>query len=313
MSSNDTGPGEPFAPMQKLVVTGSSGFIGRQFCASFGGSSFSDVDGDVDLRDAARVHAAVAALQPEAVLHLAAQSSVKLSFDDPVTTYEVNFTGTLHLLQALQASGFKGVLLMASSADIYGNVPEEDLPIRECRPALPRSPYAVSKVAAEALCYQWAQVSQFRIVMVRPFSQIGPGHGATFAIPNFARQIVEMKQGLRAPALHTGNLDVVRDFTDVRDTVRALHLLLQNGVNGEAYNICSGQGRTMRSLVEDMLRLAGVQAEMSVDPDRLRPVEQQRMIGDNGKIREHAGWVPEMPMQTTLNDVLKDAERQHHV
>jgi GDP-4-dehydro-6-deoxy-D-mannose reductase len=299
------------ATLSNILVTGDSGFIGRHFRAAYGGAGLLDADGIVDLRDTVRLNAAIAAVRPDAVLHLAAQSSVATSLQDAAGTYEVNFMGTLHLLEALRANGFKGVFLYVSSADVYGSVAEVELPIREDQPVRPRSPYAVSKVAAEALCYQWSLSCGFRVVMVRPFNQIGPGHDPRFAIPDFARQIVAIKRGKHPPVLTTGDLDVTRDFTDVRDSVRALHRLLESGHNGEIYNLCTGAERTLSSLVSSLLELAGVSATMQTDATRVRPTEQRRMVGSYAKIREHLGWEPAIAIETTLTEILKEAENGH--
>ncbi len=267
-----------------------------------------DQDGVVDLCDAARVRSAVASLMPEAVLHLAAQSSVASSFDDPAATFSINFSGTLNLLQALSANGFQGVFVYVGSADVYGRTAEADLPTSEKQPLHPRSPYAVSKVAAEALCYQWSQTQNFRNVMTRPFNQIGPGQDKRFAIADFAHQIVEIRRGHQSPYLVTGDLDVTRDFTDVRDAIRAYQILLERGENGEIYNVCSGQERSLRSMVEDMLQIAGVHAELQTNATRLRPVEQRRVVGDPSKIHTLLDWKPEISLKTTLTDVLRAAE-----
>jgi GDP-4-dehydro-6-deoxy-D-mannose reductase len=298
----------PATESRKVLVTGNSGFVGRHFCSCYGGNPLADQNGLVDLRDAARVRQAVASAVPDAVVHLAGQSSVAESFADPIATFAVNFTGTLNLLEALAAAGFQGVFLYVGSADVYGRTNESELPIRETQPLRPRSPYAVSKVAAEALCYQWSQTHDFRVVLTRPFNQIGPGQDKRFAVSNFARQILDIRCGRQSPFLVTGNLDVSRDFTDVRDAVRAYRMLLAIGQNGEVYNLCSGEERSLRSIVEAMLRIAGVQAEVQVDPDRLRPTEQRRVVGDPAKIRDTIGWSPEVPFASTLTDILREAE-----
>lgn len=296
-----------FNPM-KLIVTGSSGFVGHHFCSRYGGVPFDDQDGEVDLRDARRVRSAVETLMPDAVLHLAAQSSVASSFDDPASTFAVNFTGTLNLLQALSAAGFQGAFLYVGSADVYGRTAEVDLPSRETQPLRPLSPYAVSKVAGEALCYQWSQTHNFRITLARPFTQIGPGQNRHFVIADFAHQIVEIRSGRRAPFLMVGDVDLTRDFTDVRDAIRAYRMLLEHGRSGEIYNICSGQERSVRSMAEELMQIAGVQAELQTNAARLRPTEQRRVIGDPSKIRALLGWSPEIPLATTLTDVLREAE-----
>jgi GDP-4-dehydro-6-deoxy-D-mannose reductase len=293
----------------KMLVTGHDGFVGSHFCSAYGGIPLADHEGLVDLRDAARLHSAVAALAPEAVLHLAAQSSVAQSFSNPMETLSVNLLGTLNLLQALSATGFQGVLVYVGSADVYGKVSEAELPARETHSLRPRSPYAVSKAAAEALCYQWSQTERFRIVLTRPFTQIGPKQDSRFAIAGFARQIVEIRRGARPPVLVTGDLDVTRDFTDVRDAVRAYRLLLESGENGEVYNICSGKERSLRSLAVELLQIAGVHAELQVNSALLRATEQRRMVGDSTKIKEGLGWTPEIPMDKTLTDLLNEMER----
>ena len=288
-------------------MTGNGGFVGRHFCSLYGGLPLADDQGAVDIQDARRVESAMDALKPEAVLHLAAQSSVVASFEDPSSTFSVNFIGTFNLLRALKRLQFQGVFLLASTADVYGKVPEADLPIKETQAIHPRSPYAVSKVAAEAICYQWSQTEKFRVIVARSFTQTGPGQERRFAIAGFAHQIAEIGTGRRAPTLVGGDLDVIRDISDVRDTVRAYWLLLERGVSGEAYNICSGHGHSLRSVVEEMLRISGVVAEIRTDPALLRPAEQRRMVGDAAKIHAITGWEPEIPFRTTLTDILQEA------
>ena len=295
------------APANTLV-TGSSGLIGRQFLATYGGVALHDSFGPVDIRNADRVKAATAAIRPESVLHLAAQSSIANSFQDPAATCAVNFLGTLNLLEALAAIGFRGTLVYLSSADVYGRVDPAQMPIDESQPLRPLSPYAVSKVAAEALCYQWSQTQDFSIVIARPFNQIGPGQARRFAVANFAAQVAQIAAGERPPVVVTGDLDVTRDFTDVRDTVRACRLLLERGRNGDVYNLCSGRETSLRTILDNLLELAGVEATVQLDPDRLRPAEQRRTVGDPSKIRDRIGWKPEIPLPATLHDIFAEAK-----
>jgi GDP-4-dehydro-6-deoxy-D-mannose reductase len=168
----------------------------------------------------------------------------------------------------------------------------------------------VSKVAAEALCYQWSQTGPFEVVMARPFNHIGAGQAPTFAISDFARQIAEISAGQRPPVLKVGNIDVTRDFTDVKDVLKAYELLLGKGRNGEVYNVCSGVERSVRSLVERLLELASVEAEIQNDPTRFRPSDQPRVCGDHAKLSRDTGWQPEVPMDETLLNLYRYWEHE---
>lgn len=286
------------------LLTGHSGFVGyfvRQALAC----EPLERDGElVDLRDAAAVAATVAAIRPERVIHLAAQAFIPASFADPRQTFEINFTGTYNLLAGLKAAGFKGRMLFVGSGDSYGLVPPERLPIVEDHPLRPRSPYSVSKVAAEALCHQWSQTEGFEIVLARPFNHIGPGQSPQFVVADFARQIVEIKLGRRPPVLAVGDIDVTRDFTDVRDVVRAYVLLLERGANGEAYNVCSGVDVPLREIIAALMAAAGVEARIEQDAARMRRSEQRRVLGSYAKLGAATGWRPEFSLDRSIADII---------
>jgi len=285
----------------QVLVTGDRGFVGRHAMARWpAATGLSTLAAAVDICDKASLHTALDGFLPTAVLHLAGQSFVPESFRDPEKTFEVNFLGTLHLLQALAERGFKGRFLQVGSGDAYGQVPLAQLPIEESRALHPRNPYAVSKAAAEALCFQWSQTGPFEVMMARPFNHIGAGQVPSFAIADFARQIAEMAAGRRAPVLQVGNIDVTRDFTDVADVLRGYGLILASGRNGEVYNVCSGVERTVRSLVQRLLLLAGVQADIVTDATRFRPADQPRVWGSHAKLLAHTGWQPQVQMDETL-------------
>lgn len=292
--------GTTIAP--SLLIVGNTGFVGKNALLRWPKSTaLTDAAGDiVDICNKPALLSALANNVPETVLHLAALSFVPDSFKFPGKTYEVNFLGTLRLLEALAESGFRGRLLFVGTGDAYGLVPVDAQPIREEQPLRPRNPYAVSKVAAEALCYQWSQTGPFEVVMARPFNHIGAGQAPTFAISDFARQIAQISAGQHPPVLKVGNIDVTRDFTDVKDVLKAYELLLSKGRNGEVYNVCSGVERSVRSLVERLLKLAGIEAEIQIDPTRFRPSDQPRVCGDHEKLSKHTGWQPEMSMDETL-------------
>lgn len=287
----------------KVLVTGMSGFVGWH-CAHQLDTVDLAAEGWIDMRDASAVRHAVSRARFDAVIHLAALSSVSSSLEDPRRTYEVNFLGTLHLLEALRHAGFRGRLLYVGSAEIYGIVAEEELPIEERYPARPLNPYSVSKVAAEALCYQWSQTGPFEIVVARPFNHVGPRQSTLFAVSDFARQIVGFARTGGGGRLLVGDIDTTRDFTDVRDIVRAYAGLLRDGRNGEAYNVCSGTERSMREIITALCRLGGVQAEIVVDPQRLRPAQQRRMRGSFAKLAADTGWSPLIPFERTLHDII---------
>ena len=302
--------------MRRLLVTGLHGFVGS--CLARMGASapgvqswhLAEVPSDLDLRDPAEADHLVESARPNAVLHLAALSNVPDSIRSPETTFAVNLFGTLHLLQALQRIRFVGPIVFVSSGDVYGAVPESELPITESRLPAPRNPYAVSKVAAEALCRQWAATEGMNIRIARSFNHIGPGQSDTFVASSLARQIAAIKAGRRAAVLEVGDIDVTRDFSDVRDVVRAYLLLLDRGEPGEIYNVCSGTERSVRELIERMTRIAAVDVGVRQDLSRLRPAEQRRVRGSSAKIHTATGWEPLVPLDDSLGLILEYWERQ---
>ncbi len=244
--------------------------------------------------------------RPNQVIHLAGITTLRESFEDPRNTFETTFCGTLNLLSALKTAGFSGRMLFVSSSEVYGLIHEDELPVSETNQTKPQSPYAVAKIAAEALCYQWTKTEAFDIVVGRPFNHIGPGQSPRFAISDFGRQIVMIRLGLAPPILHVGDIDTTRDFTDVRDIVTAYKQLLDRGINGEIYNVCSGIERSIRSLIERMCELAGIAVELRTDSSRFRPSELRRSRGDSRKLSNATGWAPMYSIDQTLRDILDE-------
>jgi GDP-4-dehydro-6-deoxy-D-mannose reductase len=298
------------ALVKRLLVTGRQGFVGTTLCRMVNderrvaGWSVIDTPASVDLRDTAATSLMVETARPDAVLHLAAQSWVPDAVRDPAATLQVNLFGTLNVLQALKRCAFRGRMIYVGTGDVYGIVPEEALPVAETRLPAPRNPYSVSKLAAEALCYQWTATEEMDIVLARPFNHIGRGQSDRFVLSNFARQIVEISQGRRKPVVAVGDIDVTRDFTDVRDVVHAYFALLASGASGEVYNVCSGRDRSIRSLLDRLAELAGVAITIEQDQARLRQAEQRRVCGDPAKIRRHTGWVATTPLDESLAAML---------
>lgn len=302
--------------MKRLLVTGLDGFVGsivqEMIKCDESAARFKLVipGGPVELMDSSSLTRAIDETQPDLVLHLAAQSFVPSAMKDPRATYNVNFFGTLNLLEALKASGFSGRMLNVSSGDVYGLVAQAALPIVETLAVQPRNPYAVSKAAAELLCYQCTQSHALDIVQARPFNHIGPGQAERFVVSDFARQIVEIKLGLREAVIHVGDIDVTRDFTDVRDVVRAYFMLLEGGKQGDVYNVCSGKEQNIRVILERMIAIAGIQCRIVQEAARFRPNEQKRMYGSYARLNEQMGWEPKINIDKSLADVLSDWERK---
>ncbi|HEY8231276.1 MAG TPA: GDP-mannose 4,6-dehydratase [Vicinamibacteria bacterium] len=309
----------------RLLVTGAGGFVGghllelvrREAPATrvYGvvqphGSSRVAAPGarvlEADLDDPQAASALIDEARPDAIVHLAGQSSVHQSWLDPGGTLRTNVLGIVHLLDAARRRGLAPAVLVVGSAEEYGAVPESELPIRETAPLQPASPYAVSKVAQGALALLYGPKGGMRVVLTRTFHHTGPGRGEAFAESSFARQIAEIECGLRAPVIDVGNLDAVRDFTDVRDVVRAYRLLLEKGEAGQAYNVCSGRGRRIREVLDLLLAGSSVRVEVRVDKERIRPSDVPAQVGDPSRVRAATGWEPRIALEQTLADLLSD-------
>jgi GDP-4-dehydro-6-deoxy-D-mannose reductase len=259
---------------------------------------------EADLEDAAAVEAAVAAARPDGIVHLAGQSSVHESWSNPAATLRTNVLGLLNVFEAVRRRRFEPRVLVVGSAEEYGAVDPDAPPLTEDAPLRPHSPYAVSKVAQGYLALQYALARDLPVIRTRTFPHTGPGRGEAFAESSFARQIAEVEAGRRRPVLAVGNLDAVRDFTDVRDVVRAYRALLDRGTAGEVYNVCSGRGRSIGDILRGLLEIACAHVDLQVDRERLRPSDLPSLVGDPRKVREATGWEPRIPLETTLRDLL---------
>lgn len=294
------------------LVTGASGFVGpyvvdRLKRAGFqvvGTSSGRTPDARwraLDMTDARAVGALVAEVKPVAVYHLAAIASVAESFEDPTPTFQLNTMGTLHLLDALRRHVPTARTLVVSSAEVYGGA---RLPYTEAMPLQPANPYAASKAAAEMVAIQHARAYGMAIVRARAFNHTGPGQSARFATPRFARQIARIEVGRQSPVIGVGNMGARRDFLDVRDVAAAYLALLDRGVAGEVYNVCSGRSVAMQEILDRLVAMARVGVEVEVDPALFRPVDVAETRGDPSALMDATGWKPEIPLEETLKDVL---------
>ncbi|MBX0327306.1 GDP-mannose 4,6-dehydratase [Oscillochloris sp. ZM17-4] len=264
------------------------------------------------LSDPQSTSEAIIVAQPDVIFHLAGQPFVPESFRDPAATLAANTLGALHIFLALIAQRMGTRVLVVGTNEEYGQIHAEDLPVREDAPLRPTSPYGVSKVAQSMLALQYHLSHRLDIVRVRPFTHIGPRQNERFVTAAFARQIARIELGLQPASMQVGNLSACRDFTDVRDIVRAYALLAQHGEAGEVYNVGSGQAVMIRDLLDTLLAESTAVIEIRPDPSLMRPIDVPLIVCDAGKIRARTGWEPSIPIVQTLRDILaywRQAER----
>lgn len=257
---------------------------------------------ECDVRDAASVERLVAEARPDFAFHLAAQSSVRASWNSPVETLTTNIHGLVNLLESLRRQRPECRVLVPGTSEEYG--PSEG-PVTEDTPLKPLSPYALSKVTQDLTAYQYAQSYQMPLVRTRAFNHTGPRRPEIYAEANFASQIVAVERG-GEPVIRVGNLDAVRDYTDVRDVVRGYWLAITQGEPGEVYNLCSGVGRRIGDILQGLLAHTDVTPRIEVTADRLRPADPGFIVGDRSRFEALTGWRPEIPFEQTLADILAD-------
>lgn len=257
---------------------------------------------DLDHRD--EIDNLLRYVQPDVIFHLAAQSNVPRSFDDPRRTLHTNLDGQLNLFQAVLRLRQNPLILIVGSNEIYGQVRPEDLPIDEQTPLRPVNPYAVSKAAQDLLAFQFHISHALRTVRLRPFNHIGPRQSDAFVASAFAAQIARIERGAQEPVLRVGNLAAERDFTDVRDIVRAYALAATNGRVGMAYNIGSERAVSVRWMLDTLLAQSTATIAVATDPTRMRPADVPRVVANCALFRDHTGWRPQIPLEQTLVDIL---------
>ena len=295
----------------RALVTGAAGFVGTHLLAHLTecGDEVIAVDRreGPDLLDGDGVADLVAATAPEVLYHLGGWSDVGASWTHALDCFRVNAEGTLNVLEAARRHGVRRVLAV-SSADVYGSVAAEDLPIDEDAPLRPVTPYAASKAAADHLALQAWLGHRLEVIRVRAFNHLGPGQSPNFVAPAIAERIArnEIEGG---SIVTVGNLTPRRDLTDVRDVVRAYRLLMIDGRPGEAYNVCSGRDLAISELAEQLVALARQPMELAIDPDLQREVETPVLRGDPSRLQRATGWRPEIPLAQTLADVLSEQRR----
>jgi GDP-4-dehydro-6-deoxy-D-mannose reductase len=259
---------------------------------------------DGDVADYQRVLPLLADCRPDLIFHLAAQSAPSLSLLQPGVTLTNNILGQLNVLQAAVELGMSPRILVIGSADEYGRVLPSELPVTETNAMRPVNPYSVSKIAQDYLGYQYFLSHKLPTVRLRPVNHIGPRQGPGFVVSDFAKQIAEVEAGKRPPEVHVGSLESQRDFTDVRDTVRAYYLALTQGEPGEVYNVGSGRAHSVGSILNRLLAMSTARISVVPDAARLRPSDIPILVCDCAKFRARTGWQPAIPLEKTLSDVL---------
>ena len=306
--------------MKKALILGGGGFAGRYLSACLRASGQwqvavtgtsappSGVDCDesfaLNVLDAEAVKKLLRDYAPDGIFHLAAQSSAARSWQEPGLTVDVNIRGTVNVLEAAREAEKPPRVLLVGSSEEYGTVSPEDCPIREEQPLRPGNPYALSKVSQEMLGRLYAEAYGLDVISVRAFNHIGPGQSEGFALSDFCRQTALIEKGRGENVISVGNLSARRDFTDVRDVVRAYVLLMEKGQGGEVYNVGSGSDHSMREILDMILSLSEREIRVEIDPERFRPLDAPLNVADVTKLREATGWTPEIPLRDTVRDTL---------
>lgn len=261
---------------------------------------------DADLADPHSMDSVLKQARPDLIFHLAAQSFVATSWSSPATTMEINILGSVHLFEAIRRIGNGARIQIAGSSEEYGLVYPDELPIKEENPLRPLSPYAVSKVAMDYMAYQYYKSYNMHVVRIRGFNHTGPRRGDVFAESTFAKQIALIEKGKQEPVIQVGNLAAKRDYTDVRDMVRAYLIAVGQCDPGEVYNIASGKTWQIKEVLDLLLSLSPLESKITIkqDPARMRPSDVPVLLGDSTKFREKTGWKPEIPFEKTMEDLL---------
>ena len=315
----------------KYLITGFSGFVGRHFllyieslgqpatilgidreiagCESLKYRYLDCTFKQADLLNNVEWDSLIESFRPDYVLHLASFSSVAYSWKNPIASFSNNTNVFLNLLEKIRVVNPECRILSVGSSEEYGSCRPDQLPLTEATPLNPVSPYAVARVSQELLSKVYVDGFGCNIVMTRSFNHIGPGQLTTFVIASFASQLLNIKNKLVEPILVTGDISIVRDFVDVRDVVRAYDDLLKHGRSGEIYNICSGRGVSLDSVVDQMVAILGIQITKKTNPDLIRPNDNKAIVGSFKKIHAQIGWQPQIPLDQSLRDILKSLQK----
>jgi GDP-4-dehydro-6-deoxy-D-mannose reductase len=311
----------------KFLITGFSGFVGRHFVEylekdenaclvkgidiyypDFRLDQYRNIKisfDKIDLLSKDQLEYTIHEFQPNYILHLASFSSVALSWKEPVQSFQNNTNIFLNLIDAVRKLNMDTRILSIGSSEEYGNVRDEDLPLREEQQLCPVSPYAVARVAQEYLSRVYTEGYGMDIVLTRSFNHIGPMQKSIFFVSSIARQLVELKRsGQKRGTIVTGDVSIVRDFIDVRDVVRAYYLLLRGAKKGDVYNVCSGSGLSLKDIIGIMAKHLNIEVDINIDYRLIRPADNKKIIGSNEKIKRELGWENSIPLEQSLKDII---------
>lgn len=306
--------------MKKALIIGGAGFVG-QYLADYlqdecgyqvrstkmKQESLPDVSYevvDMNLLVKEEVEEVIRSFEPDYLFHLAAQSSVAVSWSNPQLTVDVNIKGTIQLLDVLKEIEYKGTALLIGSGEEYGRIQPDEVPIIEDTVLRPGNIYAATKCCQNMIAGIYAKAYGLNLIMVRAFNHVGPKQSPQFVVSDFCKQVVEAEKGMREPVIHVGNLKAKRDFTDVRDVIAAYECLVRQGVSGETYNVGSGIAYSIEEILDQIIALSGQKIEIQVEQERLRPIDVPLIVADITKLSEQTDWKQKISLEQTLRDTL---------
>ncbi len=305
--------------MRKAMIIGAAGFVGSYliqylkedgmevYATKLPHEKIENEDArifDLDILDREAIVSLLFEIRPDYIFHLAAQSSVGLAWKNPGLTIDVNIKGSVNVMDAVRELYYKPRVLLIGSGEEYGHIKPGETPIGEENMIRPGNIYAATKVCQNMIGNIYAQAYDMELMMVRAFNHIGPTQAPMFVVADFCKQVAEIEQGLRKPVMYVGNLEAKRDFTDVRDVVRAYALLIKYGMPGETYNVGSGYAISIREILDDIIALSPCDITVEVDANKLRPVDVPIIAADIAKIKELTGWEPRISLKQTIKETL---------
>ena len=312
--------------MKKALIIGASGFVGPYLAAQLSGESgmevyatklpqgeLDDIQAEVcnlDIMNKEEIVDLLYKIRPDYIFHLAAQSSVAVSWKNPGLTIDVNIKGSVNVLDAVRELYYKPRVLLIGSGEEYGHIRPGETRISEDNHLRPGNLYAATKVCQNMIAKIYTTAYDMELIMVRAFNHIGPKQAPIFVVSDFCKQVVEIEKGVREPVMMVGNLKAMRDFTDVRDVVRAYALLVEHGKAGETYNVGSGHAVSIQDVLDLIISQSSAEVEVKVDPNKIRPVDVPIIEADTTKLREATGWERKIPLEQTIRETM-DYWRQH--